>query len=943
MQKKTNQNNTFSNSKKQNSIIIRGARVHNLKNINVEIPHNQLVVITGVSGSGKSSLAFDTIYAEGQRRFVESLSSYARQFLERFEKPDVDFISGISPSVAIEQKIPSKNPRSTVGTSTEIYDFLRLLFARIGKTYCAKCGTVVLKDSVQSVVNKLYEETSGINGDKILVLFPVHIHSTTTINEQIEYIRSQGFTRIFHSGIVIDVNEIDIENFQYQKKIFVVLDRLLLNNEKHDNRLSDSLESAFRFGDGKLVIHFVESGNELRFNQHFMCSLCDVQYQEPEQQLFSFNTPLGACSVCQGFGKSIGIDEGLVVPDKNKNLEEGAIHCWNFPNWKKFHIELLEIAARVNIRTNVPYYQLKEEERNVIFNGYETFCGVNGFFQFLQSKSYKLHYRVFLSRYRGYTICSECKGSRLRQEALLVKLNNKTIADVAQMSLSAAYDFFDSLLLSESEKKISERILHEIKKRIKFLIDVGIGYLTLDRTTHTLSGGESQRIHLATALGLSLVGTLYVLDEPSIGLHTRDTRRLIGILKSLRDLGNTVIVVEHDREIIESADYIIDIGPNAGELGGEIVFSGKHQQLLQSNTLTSKYLSGYEEIKIPTCRNNGSGNYIAIIGAREHNLKNINVKIPLQNFVCVTGVSGSGKSTLVHNVIYNSIKKIRGELDGTVVQVEKVEGINNIANVALVDQSPIGKTSRSNPVTYIKAYDLIRDVFASTPQSKMRGYMPSHFSFNVSGGRCEACNGEGIQRIEMQFLAELELQCEVCGGTRFKKEILQIQYNGKNIIDVLNFTVSEAFAFFGEYPTGIKIAKRLRILHDVGLGYLRLGQSSTTLSGGETQRIKLASFLVDADKNANTLFIFDEPTTGLHFNDINILLQCFQRLLKREHSIIVIEHNLDVIKCADWIIDLGPEGGERGGFIIAEGTLKTIINNTDSITGSCLKRVLSKN
>ena len=943
MQKRNNQNNTFGNTGKPNAIIIRGARVNNLKNIDVEIPRNQLIVVTGVSGSGKSSLAFDTIYAEGQRRFVESLSSYARQFLERLEKPDVDFISGISPAVAIEQKILSKNPRSTVGTSTEIYDFFRLLFARVGKTYCAKCETLVSKDSVQSVVSKLYKETNGINGNKILVLFPVNIHSATTLSEQIEYLRSQGFTRILHNGIIIDVSEVDAESLRSEKKIYVVLDRLVLQNEKQDNRLSDSLESAFRFGNGKLVIHFVDTGKELPFSQHFICAQCELSYQEPEPQLFSFNTPLGACPECQGFGKSIGVDENLVVPDKNKNLEEGAIHCWNFPHWKKFHFELLEIASHANIRTNVPYYQLTEKERNVIFNGFETFCGVKGFFNFLQSKSYKLHYRVFLSRYRGYTICNECSGTRLRREALLVKINNKSIGDVVQMPLDIAFAFLNSLLLSEYEKEISERILLEIKKRIKFLVDVGIGYLTLDRTTHSLSGGESQRIHLATALGLSLVGTLYVLDEPSIGLHTKDTQRLIGILKSLRDLGNTVVVVEHDREIIESADFIIDLGPKAGELGGEVVFTGTHHQLLQSNTLTSKYLSGSEEINIPQHRNLGNGKYISIIGAREHNLKNINVKIPLRNFVCITGVSGSGKSTLVHNVLSNGIKKMKGESTEKAVLVEKIEGTNHLTNVELVDQTSIGKTSRSNPVTYIKAYDSIRELFASTPQSKLRGYLPSHFSYNVSGGRCESCNGEGIQRIEMQFLAELELQCEICGGTRFKKEILQVQYFGKKIIDVLNFTVTEAVAFFSKHPTGTKIAKRLQNLQEVGLGYLRLGQSSTTLSGGESQRMKLASYLVDSDKNANTLFIFDEPTTGLHFNDIKILLHCFQRLLKQGHSLVVIEHNLDVIKSADWIVDLGPEGGERGGFVIAEGTLETIINTEDSMTGNCLKKILSKN
>ncbi|MBS4027177.1 MAG: excinuclease ABC subunit UvrA [Ignavibacteriales bacterium] len=924
------------------TIIIRGARVHNLKNVNLEIPRNKLVVFTGVSGSGKSSLAFDTIYAEGQRRFVESLSSYARQFLERLDKPDVDFIHGISPAIAIEQKTISKNPRSTVGTQTEIYDYLRLLFARIGKTYCRQCGKLVIKDSVQSVLEQLKEESKEAGNIKFYVLFPVLHSKSILIKEQIEKLRVQGFVRLLSNDEIIELTN-DISEQVFLTCRYVLLDRIVFSPASIDNRIADSLESAFRFGEGKLTLKLIESGKEFHFNQRFQCADCGIDYREPEPNLFSFNTPFGACPECQGFGRSIGIDEALVIPNKERSIEEGAIHCWNFPNWKHNLTELLNIVPKANIRTNIPYSQLSPKEKEIIWNGYQKFEGINGFFEFLKSKSYKLHYRVFMSRYRGFTICNKCKGTRLREDALWIKVADKNIRDVVQMSLEDLYLFFRTFEPTKSEQAIASRLFLEIQKRLKYLVDVGLGYLTLDRLSQTLSGGESQRIHLSTALGTALVGALYVLDEPSIGLHSRDTQRLISIMKSLRDLGNTVIVVEHDREIIESADYIVDIGPNAGELGGEIVFQGTLSELKKNNSLTGKYLSGKFSIPVPAQRKKNFAAFITIKGAREHNLKNVDVRIPLKSFVCVTGVSGSGKSTLVHNILYAGLQKMKGEFDGPVGAFDKIIGGETIDNIELVDQTPLGRSSRSNPVTYLKIFDLIRDIFSQTQSAKVRGYSAGHFSFNVPGGRCEVCEGEGIQRVEMQFLAELELECDVCHGKRFKKEVLQIRFDNKNIFDVLNMTVAEAITFFSKHSVGKRVALRLKILEEVGLGYLRLGQSAATLSGGEAQRMKLASFLMDVDFHNHTLFIFDEPTTGLHIDDVHCLLQCFQKLLRSNHSLIIIEHNLDIIKCADWVIDLGIEGGKNGGEIVAEGTPEFIAANEKSWTGKFLRQWVGAN
>lgn len=930
-------------SGKRSFITIRGARVHNLKNISLELPRNKLIVFTGVSGSGKSSLAFDTIYAEGQRRFVESLSAYARQFLERMDKPDVDFIQGISPAIAIEQKITARNPRSTVGTTTEIYDYLRLLFGRIGKTFCYNCGELVQKDSVRTVLEQLKEETEKqkVKELKLYVLFPLHVHEGATLKQEIENLKKQGFFRLFYKNEIIDLNEKSLNLKAKKKDVLILVDRLIYRTDEEHNRIADSVETAFKAGDGYAIVKLLEGGKEMRFNQHFECPNCSIRYEEPDPRMFSFNNPFGACPKCQGFGQSVGIDPNLVVPDTRKSLREGAIHPWTTPKWHDNLRGLLRIAYENKIRIDVPYKELTKREIDLVWDGQGDYEGIYKFFKAVEKKLYKIYYRIFLSHYRGYTMCDACKGARLRPEALYLRVGGKTIFDIVSMTIDDTQKFFEKLVLSPFDVDVARRILEELRRRLKYLVDVGIGYLSLDRLSNTLSGGESQRINLATALGSSLVGSLYVLDEPSIGLHPRDNDKLISILKSLRDVGNTVIVVEHDADMMHEADVIVDMGPNAGEFGGEIIAQGDVNDILNSKqSLTGQYLSGAKSIVTPKTRRKGNGKSIVVHGAEEHNLKTIDVAIPLGKFVAVTGVSGSGKSTLVHEILFGAIKKAKGTYSDNIGRHRSIDGTEFIDDVEMVDQSPIGRTPRSNPTTYIKAFDLIRDVFANTQASKIHGYTPGTFSFNVPGGRCETCEGSGIQTVEMQFLADLELTCEVCGGKRFKKEILDVRYFEKNIDDVLNMTVSEAIQFFGKQPTGKRVAKRLQMLNDVGMGYIRLGQSATTLSGGEAQRVKLAAHLAEHQQGRHTLFIFDEPTTGLHFDDIAKLLNAFNALVAGGNSVLIIEHNMDIIKCADWVIDLGPEAGGKGGEIVAVGTPEEIIEVKSSYTGKFLKKYL---
>jgi len=929
------------NDKRKNTIVIRGARVHNLKNISLELPRNKLIVFTGVSGSGKSSLAFDTIYAEGQRRFVESLSSYARQFLERMDKPDVDFIQGISPAIAIEQKTTGRNPRSTVGTTTETYDYLRLLFARIGKTYCTQCGELVRRDSVKSVIDFLTDKVKGNGETKLYVLFPMHHHKDATLKQEIENLKRQGFFRFLCKDEIIDLNEKPLPSKVKFQNILVLVDRLIFRKDGENTRLVDSIESAFLNGDGYAIIKFLDDGKEHGFNQHFECSECGIRFEEPDPRLFSFNNPYGACPKCQGFGRSIGIDMDLVAPNKDLSIRDGAIQPWTTPKWHDYLRSLLRVAYDAKIRIDVPFRELTKRELDIIMNGYDDYEGISDFFKYVEKKSYKIYYRVLLSRYRGYTTCDTCGGARLRSEALNIKIDGKTINDLVSMTIDEGHEFFWNLRLSPFDLEVGRRILDELKKRIGYLVNVGIGYLTLDRLSNTLSGGESQRINLATALGSSLVGSLYVLDEPSIGLHPRDNKKLINILKSLRDVGNTVIVVEHDADMMKAADVVLDMGPHAGEFGGEIIFQGDFKNLQKDrNSITGKYLSGEKTIAVPSSRRKVSKKKIIIRGAAEHNLLSIDVTIPLNMFVALTGVSGSGKSTLVHEILYSGLKRLKGIFSEKVGAHKAIEGADLIDDVELVDQSPIGKTPRSNPTTYIKAFDLIRDLFAGTQAAKIHGYAPGYFSFNVPGGRCETCGGSGIQTIEMQFLADLELTCEVCKGKRFKKEVLEIRYHGKNIDDVLSMTITEAIQFFNSKVNGKRTAKRLQVLDDVGLGYIRLGQSATTLSGGEAQRVKLASHLVSQEEGKHTLFIFDEPTTGLHFDDIAKLLKCFNALIEKGNSILIIEHNMDVIKCADWIIDLGPEAGDEGGRVVTAGTPEEVAECKQSYTGKFLKGYL---
>ncbi len=918
--------------KKDKKIIIKGAREHNLKNLSFELPRNKIIVFTGVSGSGKSSLVFDTIYAEGQRRYVESLSAYARQFLERMNKPDVDLIQGISPAVAIEQKTGAKNTRSTVGTTTEVYDYLRLLFARIGKTICFECGKEVKKATTGTVSDWLEEQPED---SKFYLAFPLHLHSGHKIKEEIDMLKKRGFFRIYFNNDLYDLNE-DYKLPAKKHKVHVVIERFKVQKGKVRERLSDAIEVTFKEGENRLVLINADTGEENEFNKFYEC--CGIRYEEPEPRFFSFNNPFGACPVCQGFSKTIGVDMNLVVPNTNLSITDGAIAVFRSAKYSTHLRDLVQNAKQFGIPLNIPFKNLTPEQVSLIQSGFGSYVGINKFFEKLESKTYKMHIRVLLSRYRGYTTCSACKGSRLRREALQVKINGQSIYDVVKIPIEQSLKFFSELQLSEYDMLVGERILKEIIKRLTFLNNVGIGYLTLDRLSSSLSGGETQRINLATSLGSSLVGTLYVLDEPSIGLHPRDNARLINILKNLRDIGNSVLVVEHDPEMIKEADLIVDMGPKAGAGGGEIMAIGTIDDILENkNSLTGKYLSGKLVIPVPTKRNVEETKTISIAGARENNLKNINVDIPLNKFVVITGVSGSGKSTLIHDILYGGLAKYLGMNPPKIGKYTDIKGGEYLDEIEIVDQSPIGKTPRSNPISYIKAFELIRELFASTHQAKSRGYKPGFFSFNVPGGRCETCQGDGFIKVEMQFLADIYLECDDCNGTRFKKEIREITYRGKNLVDVLNMTVDEAVEFF---KGNDKIIKYIELLSQVGLGYLKLGQPSNTLSGGEAQRIKLASHLSAQRERMHTLFIFDEPTTGLHFDDITKLINCFNLLIERNNSVVIIEHNMEIIKCADYIIDLGPEAGEKGGEIVAMGTPEEVAQIPNSWTGKYLRKEL---
>ncbi len=927
----------------ENSIIIRGARVHNLKNVSLDLPRNRLIVFTGVSGSGKSSLAFDTIYAEGQRRYVESLSSYARQFLERMDKPDVDLIQGIGPAMAIEQKTNTRNPRSTVGTSTEVYDYLRLLFARVGRTYCRNCGRMITRDSVRTVESALRGRLGAAGKElRVLVTFPLPTHPREPVGESLQNIKKEGFFRIVVGEETIDLNETDGPAQLPPEGIQVLVDRLVFRNEERNDRLADSVESAFASGNGLASLIVPGDGPPMRFNQNFACPDCHIDYEEPDPRLFSFNNPFGACPECQGFGRAVGIDMDLVVPDTRKTLREGAIQPWGTPKFKEWLRGLVRSAQKANIRLDVPFAELDEREVRLLREGNDDFEGLNKFFRMIEKKAYKIYYRVLLSRYRGYTTCPACDGARLRPEALAVRVGGMGIAAVSGMTIAGAREFLSALEMTTEESAIARRIMDELKRRIAYLDDVGIGYLTLDRLSSTLSGGESQRINLATSLGSSLVGAVYVLDEPSIGLHPRDNDRLIRILGALKDAGNTVIVVEHDADMIRAADMIVDIGPRAGERGGEIVASGTLQEILKDGrSLTGAYLGGRKSIPVPAHRRVPSGREIRIEGAVRHNLKGIDVAIPLNMLVCVTGVSGSGKSTLVHEVLYRGLKHALGDPGPPGGAYRAIAGYEEVSSVELVDQSPIGRSPRSNPVTYIQIFDQIRGLFAGTQSAKIHGYTPGMFSFNVPGGRCDECEGDGVVKVEMQFLADLFLPCDVCKGKRYKKEILDVRYRGKNIDDVLGLTVTEAIAFFAQDASGRKVSHRLGVLEEVGLGYIRLGQPATSLSGGEAQRIKLGAHLVAPASDQHVLFIFDEPTTGLHFDDIARLLRCFNALIEAGNSVVIIEHNLDVIKCADYVIDLGPEAGEGGGTVVGVGTPEEIAANAASHTGKHLRGMLA--
>ena len=977
------------NSTQTDSIVVRGARVHNLKNIDIEVLHNTLTVVTGVSGSGKSSLAFDTIYAEGQRRYVESLSAYARQFLERIEKPDADTIDGIAPAVAIRQKNTTRNPRSTVATATEIYDYLRLLFARVGHTYCINCGREVKKDTVDEVADTILALDPGT---RMQVFFPLQRAGssaqqsgekparttksrkaasktaeaaalTDALKTRLFDLRKAGFNRLYQTGQIFEFSTPEsLLDVNFVEPVFVLVDRLTVEADSR-TRVVDAIETAYRES-GQVIFEIPADEStqtkRLRFAQRFECNSCNIRYEEPEPRLFSFNNPYGACPKCQGFGNTIDFDLDLVIPDKMKTLAEGAIEPWTKPKYRPLFTDLKRYAKQAGIPLDMAWIDMAEEHRNLVLNGEGKFLGVRGFFSHLERKKYKLHVRVFLSRYRGYSTCSECTGSRLRMEARQVKIQGRNLCEVCSLTVEDALKFFDQIKLTPAEAEIADKLLQEIRERLRFLNDVGLEYLTLDRLSSTLSGGEAQRIQLATSLGSRLVGTLYVLDEPSIGLHARDTHRLVKILHDLRNLGNTILVVEHDPDIMKAADRILDLGPGAGENGGKLIAGGTYDEILRNPaSLTGRYLSEDLRIQPPATRRRPGSQQIKVKGVRANNLKNVDINIPLGLLVAITGVSGSGKSTLLHQVIYKALAQAKqqsgngnGAAATTAATWESLEGDQYVDEAVLVDQSPIGRTPRSNPVTYIKAFDAIRDLFASLPEAKKRGFSAGHFSFNIPGGRCETCQGDGTVTVEMQFLADVELICEECKGTRYKPQVLDVRYRGKNIHEVLNLTVKEALKFFAEVP---KITEKLRSLEEVGLGYLRLGQSATTLSGGEAQRMKLAAHLQPATResgrSANNgdktkrrlLYIFDEPTTGLHFDDVSKLLAAFRRLIEAGGSIVVIEHNLEVIKTADWVIDLGPEGGNRGGKIVGVGPPEAIAKLPGSYTGKYLAPVLNGN
>ncbi|MFE3848832.1 excinuclease ABC subunit UvrA [Flavobacterium sp. LB3P45] len=916
------------------NIIIKGAQVHNLKNVDVAIPRNKLVVITGLSGSGKSSLAFDTLYAEGQRRYVESLSSYARQFLGRLDKPKVEYIKGIAPAIAIEQKVNTTNARSTVGTSTEIYDYIKLLFARIGRTYSPVSGQEVKKNTVTDVVT---EVKSFKIDSKWLLLAPIHLEEGRKLEDKLKVLLQQGFSRILVNNEMVRLD--DLPDALNKKEIFLIIDRIVVNpetsgEEEFYNRLADAVQTAFF--EGKGICHLQELNSDKRYSYSNNFELDGITFLEPNVHLFSFNNPYGACPVCEGYGNIIGIDAELVVPNTTLSVFENAIFPWRGESMSWFRDEFVNNAYKFDFPIHKPFYQLSEDQKELIWNGNEYFQGLNSFFKELEEKNYKIQNRVMLSRYRGKTKCYSCKGKRLRIEASYVKINSKTVSDLVDLPIKHLVRFFDSIDLDLYEKQIAKRLLVEINNRLSFLTEVGLDYLTLNRNSATLSGGESQRINLATSLGSSLVGSMYILDEPSIGLHPKDTERLIKVLLSLRDLGNTVIVVEHDEDIMKAADMIIDIGPEAGTLGGHLVAQGTYEEILKLTSLTAKYLNGDLEITVPKKRRSFK-NFVKIKGAREHNLQNIDVTFPLDVLTVITGVSGSGKSTLVKKILFPAMQKKLENAGEKAGQFTEMTGsFSQIKHIEYVDQNPIGRSSRSNPVTYIKAYDDIRELYAKEKLSKIRGYQAKHFSFNVDGGRCETCKGEGSINVEMVFMADVQLPCETCNGKRFKKEVLEVAFEGKNIHDILTMTVDDSIAFFTAHKQN-KIIQKLQPLQDVGLGYVQLGQSSSTLSGGEAQRIKLASFLVKGATKDKALFVFDEPTTGLHFHDIKKLLASFDALIEKGHSIIVIEHNLDLIKCADWIIDLGPEGGENGGKLLAVGTPEQIVKIKESVTGQYLK------
>jgi excinuclease ABC subunit A len=981
---------------KLDQITIRGARTHNLKGIDVDIPHNALTVVSGVSGSGKSSLAFDTVYAEGQRRYVESLSAYARQFLERIEKPDVDHMDGLAPAIAIKQKNQTRNPRSTVATATEIYDYLRLLYARCGTVTCLHCGGIVRHDTVDEIVATLLalpeatrtyalfpilraeiklepmqqpsaepeeapkpKKTAAKKTAKVTAA-PKAIDITDSLKERLTELRRRGYNRLYQSGEIVEFSTPEsLLELDFTQPIFVLVDRLSISPDSRA-RIVDAIETGYRES-GEIQFHTVPRNDEdeaepqhLRFSAAFECSTCHRAYREPEPRLFSFNNPYGACPRCQGFGNTIDFDPNLIIPDKSKTLNQGAIAPWTTTKYRPHHGEMIRAAKAAKIPTDTPWYDLTPDQQRFIEDGSDGFPGIRGFFSALERKKYKLHVRVFLSKYRGYALCPDCRGQRLRAEARAVLINNQNICETSALTITDAQQFFDNLQLSPSQTEIAGKILEEVRQRVHFLHQVGLDYLTLDRLSSTLSGGESQRIQLATSLGSRLVGALYVLDEPSIGLHTRDTAKLIRIMKDLRDLGNTILVVEHDPDVIRAADHLLDLGPGAGELGGHLLAAGTVAEVTANpNSITGKYLSGRATIPIPRARREPGREHLKLTGARIHNLRGVDLDIPLNLLCVVTGVSGSGKSTIVHQVLYRALMQALGQTEGgdPAHLYRELSGTQHLNDVILVDQSPIGRTPRSNPVTYIKAFDDIRALFAAQPDAKRKGYGPGHFSFNVPGGRCDVCEGDGTVTVEMQFLADIELPCEECNGTRYKSATLEIKYKNKNIYDVLSMTVKEALTYFAGHP---KIVDKLYVLDEVGLGYVRLGQSATTLSGGEAQRVKLASHLATARSitgrstndaaakaRSRTLYILDEPTTGLHFDDVAKLLAAFHKLIEGGGSLLVIEHNLDVIKSADWVIDMGPEGGNGGGQIVATGTPEEVAANPASHTGHWLAPVLN--